>query len=177
MRRQNRPLLPRAVSRMLTSVALGAAALGGAALNERTTDLLVDPVIVSSITDDRPKAPLAIQSASARVMAVCGSGRRLNCVVDGDTFWLDAVKYRIANIDTPELRGKCEAEQTTAKRARQRLAEIVDGKPIRTRITGMDRYGRTLVLISDASGDIGDRLVGEGLAEVWGGEFIDWCAG
>lgn len=157
------------------SLSLGVAALGGAALCERTTYLAVDPLVVSSIQKDRYKAPLASQSASARAMPVCGTGRRLNCVVDGDTFWLDGAKYRIANIDTPEIKGECRAEETTAIRARQRLTELVDGKPIWTRITGTDRYGRTLVLISDASGDIGDRLVSEGMAEVWGGAFVDWC--
>lgn len=162
---------------MLISLSLGVAALGGAALYEWTTDPAVDPVIVSSIPKGRSKAPLAILLAPARAMPVCGSGTRINCVVDGDTFWLNGEKYRIANIDTPEIKGKCRAEEATAKRARQRLAEMVDGKPIRTRITGTDRYGRTLVLISDASGDIGDQLVGEGMAEVWGGDIIDWCAG
>ena len=175
MRKQNRPLLPSAVARMLMSLSLGVAALGGAALYERTTDPGVDPVIVSSITKGRSKAPLVIQSAPARAMPVCGSGTRINCVVDGDTFWLNGTKYRIANIDTPEIKGECRAEETTAIRARQRLTELVDGKPIWTRITGTDRYGRTLVLISDASGDIGDRLVSEGMAEVWGGAFVDWC--
>ena len=177
MPKQTPPLVPRAVSRMLASLCLGAAALGGASLYERTIDPAVDPVTVSSIPQGRSKVLLASKLAPARSMPVCGSGRRLNCIVDGDTFWLDGEKYRIANIDTPEIKGKCADEQTVAIRARQRLLTMVDGRSIRIKVTGKDRYSRTLVLVADADGDIGDRLVAEGLAEVWGGAFIDWCPG
>ncbi|HEV7435057.1 MAG TPA: hypothetical protein VGO22_09340, partial [Pseudorhizobium sp.] len=39
----------------------------------------------------------------AAEFTVCSAGSRWNCVVDGDTFWLQGVKIRIADIDTPEL--------------------------------------------------------------------------
>ncbi len=168
--RRRKRRLPFGLRQAAANLFFAVAVIGGMVVYDNFNAVSVDPIELTSIS----KAEL---SASARPMPVCSPGIRINCVVDGDTFWLDGTKYRIANIDTPELKGKCEAEQTTAKRARQRLAEMVDGKPIRTRLTGKDRYGRTLVLISDASGDIGDRLVGEGMAEVWGGDFIDWCAG
>ena len=49
--------------------------------------------------------------------------------------------------------------------------------PVELAKTGTDRYGRTLVLVSGPDGDLGERLVSEGLAEVWGGAFINWCSG
>lgn len=33
---------------------------------------------------------------------ICGGGLRVTCVVDGDTFWLNRQKIRIADIDTPD---------------------------------------------------------------------------
>lgn len=162
---------------MLAGLTLSAAVLAGAALYVRTNDIAVDTLMVSSIPQRKSKAPLASLSASARAMPVCGRQRRINCVVDGDTFWLEGEKYRIANIDTPELKGKCKAEQAMALRARQRLAEMVNDRPIQIEASGKDRYGRRLVMITDVSGDLGQRLVAEGLAEVWGGAFIDWCGG
>lgn len=33
-------------------------------------------------------------ATSAAAIDMCGSGQRVNCIVDGDTFWLDGVKYR-----------------------------------------------------------------------------------
>ncbi len=177
VRKQNRPMLPRELTRILTSLCLGAAVMAGAVLYKQTSGGGIDPATVSSIPRHEAEKPLASFIAAARPMPVCGVGKRVNCIVDGDTFWLGGEKYRIANIDTPELKGKCSAEQATAKRARQRLAEIINDRPVEVRVTGTDPYGRKLVIISDANGDIGDRLVGEGLAEVWGGDFIDWCRG
>lgn len=162
---------------MLASLLMAAAVFGGAVVFEQLGPTGVDPIKLSSIPKGEGSSPLAGRDVSARPMPVCGYAKRTNCIVDGDTFWLDGTKYRIANIDTPELKGKCGAEQSTAKRARQRLAEMINGRPVRVSVTGTDPYGRKLVIISDANGDIGDRLVGEGLAEVWGGDFIDWCGG
>lgn len=49
--------------------------------------------------------PLAVLSlaTSGATMEMCGSGPRVTCVVDGDTFWLDGVKYRSNGFDTPEV--------------------------------------------------------------------------
>ena len=32
----------------------------------------------------------------------CGSGKRVTCVVDGDTFWLKGEKIRVQGYDAPE---------------------------------------------------------------------------
>ena len=167
----------RKISRNAAGLALGLAIMAGAAIFKQTPGSSIDPLKVSSIAREEAEKPVASFTASARPMPVCGARKRVNCIVDGDTFWLGGVKHRIANIDTPELKGRCSAEQATAKRARQRLAEIINDRPVEVQVTGTDPFGRKLVIISDASGDIGDRLVGEGLAEVWGGDFIDWCRG
>lgn len=34
---------------------------------------------------------------------ICGKGRRITCIVDGDTFWLWGERIRIADIDAPEI--------------------------------------------------------------------------
>jgi micrococcal nuclease len=169
--------MPRALSRNLASLGLGVAVMAGAAIYKQALAPDIDPVTLSSIANGGAGKALSGLPVAARPMPVCGSGKRINCVVDGDTYWLEGAKYRIANIDTPEIKGKCGAERVTAKRAQHRLVEMMDGRAVQVRITGTDRYQRTLVLISNESGDIGDRLVGEGLAEVWGGDFINWCRG
>ena len=43
----------------------------------------------------------APDTLSAR-FGLCHSGGGRNCVVDGDTFWFEGQKYRVADIDTPE---------------------------------------------------------------------------
>ena len=40
---------------------------------------------------------------------------------------------------------------------------------------GADRYGRTLAAIRVEGHDVGDILVGEGLARTWAGRREPWC--
>ena len=42
------------------------------------------------------------ETLAARQFGLCHSGGGANCVVDGDTFWIDGTKIRIADIDAPE---------------------------------------------------------------------------
>ncbi len=106
---------------------------------------------------------------TAREFPVCGSGKRLNCVVDGDTFWFNGEKIRIASIDAPELRGQCRQEKKLAERATQRLSEILSRQAFTVQRSGLDRYGRTLASIEGSSGEAGAILVHEGLARPWSG--------
>jgi endonuclease YncB( thermonuclease family) len=48
-------------------------------------------------------ATVASSSATLVVeVPICDSGPRVNCVVDGDTVWVDRVKYRLEGINAPE---------------------------------------------------------------------------
>jgi len=99
---------------------------------------------------------------------------RDNCVVDGDTFWLNGEKMRIAAIDTPEIRGGCDAERRLAMAARRRLHAVLM-QPFRIERIGTDSYGRTLVAVWVGSERAGDVLVDEGLARRWSGRRRSWC--
>ena len=47
----------------------------------------------------------------ARNFTFCHTGGGTNCVVDGDTLWMDGVKIRISDIDAPETHTpKCPEE-------------------------------------------------------------------
>ncbi|OKP64457.1 hypothetical protein BTE77_34670 [Ensifer adhaerens] len=100
---------------------------------------------------------------------------------DGDTFIVDRTgvaseKIRIANIDTPEIEGKCASESAAAIAAKHRLAQLVDGQSIRFHGTRLDRYSRRLATIELASGqDVGATMVGDGLARAWEGSRKPWC--
>lgn len=109
--------------------------------------------------------------ASAALIAVCPvSGPRHHCVVDGDTLWWEGEKIRIADIDAPELHGRCPAERARAIAARDRLIQLVNAHPVTITRTGTDRYGRTLARL----GTIGEQLKAEGLAVRWPNRK-DWC--
>ncbi len=59
--------------------------------------------------------------------ALCDTGRRMTCVVDGDTFWLDGVKIRIADIDAPEIsQPACREERVAGEAAKLRLLQMLN---------------------------------------------------
>lgn len=112
---------------------------------------------------------------AARPLPVCSGPVRRNCVVDGDTLWIDGEKIRIANINAPEVRGDCGAEIDMAARATAGLQSLVSGRALVLSRQGRDIYGRTLALVGAGGSDVGEILVRTGLAEEWNGVRIDWC--
>ena len=108
----------------------------------------------------------------------CGSGQRVTCVVDGDTFWYKGEKFRAMGYDTPEPQtGQCggERERQLAARATARLIELFNTTQITFERHGQDRYGRTLAVLWSNGALVGDILISEGLARRYpdGREF--WC--
>jgi endonuclease YncB( thermonuclease family) len=70
--------------------------------------------------------PTLFQQSDSPQFAICGTVRR-TCVVDGDTFWLDGTKIRIADIDTPEIgRPRCDLEYELGMRATRRLVDLLN---------------------------------------------------
>lgn len=117
---------------------------------------------------------LPIQNAAGGSMPLCGSGPRTDCVVDGDTLWLGREKIRLAGIDAPESDGRCASERDLAARAKSRLAELMTGARGIER-QGIDRYGRTLAVITTDKGSINEALIVENLARPWQGRRQPWC--
>lgn len=134
--------------------------------------------IAASLTTDI--ASLALQAEAAKPsFERCGSGIRINCIVDGDTLWNNGIKIRIADIDTPEIsQPRCAAEKALGERATIRLMELVNAGPFEMQAWPKhdeDRYGRKLrVLVRDGR-SLGDVLVSEGLARTWTGRRQPWC--
>jgi micrococcal nuclease len=110
--------------------------------------------------------------------AVCGLVRR-TCVIDGDTFWLEGEKIRIADIDTPEIsEPRCDWEYARGIEARDRLVALLnEGSFELSPIGGRDedQYGRKLRIVVRDGYSLGDQLVSEGLARTWTGRREPWC--
>ncbi len=84
-------------------------------------------------------------------------------IADGDTLTLltadkRQVKVRLEGIDAPEKK------QPFGNEARQALAELTFGKKISVRISGTDRYGRTLGIVTADRADVNAEMVRRGLA-------------
>lgn len=125
------------------------------------------------------RMPLSMLTLAAATFALCADGPRTTCVVDGDTFWLNGEKVRLADINAPETHGAgCPAEQVLGERATRRLIALLNAGPVTLEIEGraQDRYGRALRVARRGGRSLGNQLVIEGLAEPWRGRRSDWCA-
>ncbi|MHA6690102.1 thermonuclease family protein [Devosia sp. A449] len=127
---------------------------------------------------EAPAPRALVANVPSRSFPICSGGGRINCVVDGDTFWLDGTKIRIADIDTPEVgQPSCAAEKALGQRATTRLQELLNAGPFDLQAADRDedRYGRKLRIVERQGRSLGDTLVAEGLAHRWGGRQQNWC--
>lgn len=122
---------------------------------------------------------LSALPAAADPLPICGAGWRTNCIVDGDTVWVDGKKIRLEDIDAPEIsEPRCPAELALGERAKLRLQELMNGAPFELVQVGSrehDVYGRELRTVESGGKSLGQVLVAEGLAHEWVGHKLPWC--
>ncbi len=127
--------------------------------------------------------PLAVPTASASDtlradFGNCDGPQRVNCVVDGDTFWFAGDKIRILDINTPETSSpQCDREYRLGLQATERLTQLLNAGPfsLERGPEDTDRYGRLLRRVTRGGQNLGLVLVDEGLAERWRGYKGNWC--
>lgn len=129
-----------------------------------------------------PSPPALAQGATADPerarFARCAGAVRVDCVVDGDTFWYRGAKIRLADINAPETgTPSCAAEARLGNRATARLTQLLNAGPFSLAPADRerDRYGRLLRVVTRRGASLGEALVGEGLAEEWRGRRSSWC--
>lgn len=137
-------------------------------------------LVVAQWSGDRAAVPeTSIEASGSRAsFSPCHSGGGTNCVVDGDTFYLDGEKIRIADIDTPETHPpRCAEEAELGERASLRLRALLNQGDftLATIDRDEDRYGRKLRTVMRGGESLGDVLVSEGLARPYAGGRRPWC--
>ena len=138
----------------------------------------LSPLAIGILASVASAQPSSSASSASEAFSICGSGQRITCVVDGDTFWFRGEKIRIADIDTPELSPpRCEREHERGLAAKQRLLDILNSGPLSFKTTARDedRFGRKLRIVYRDRRSVGDILVAEGLARKWEGSRRSWC--
>jgi len=100
-------------------------------------------------------------------------------LVDADTGWERGVKWRLLDIDAPEIsKPECWQEFTLGNRATKRLQQLMakgyrladSGKADRT----SDKRALVRVILADGR-DAGRVLISEGLAQPWPNRGNRWC--
>jgi len=121
----------------------------------------------------------ALRSFEPRTFGSCYNGGGIDCVVDGDTFWMAGEKIRIADIDAPETHpARCDEEARLGAAATARLQNLLNAGPIELAMGARDtdRYGRKLRIVMRDGQSLGETMVRDGLARRWEGRRRPWCA-
>ena len=145
----------------------------------RTGRVALVPVLAAALLSGVLLAePKGQRAPEQRRFGLCHGGGGGNCVVDGDTFWMNGAKVRIADIDTPETHPPhCAEEARLGEAATDRLRTLLNAGPVTLVSVGrdVDRYGRRLRIIERDGRSLGAVLVAEGLARRWEGRRRPWC--
>jgi endonuclease YncB( thermonuclease family) len=138
---------------------------------------------VSKPDGEKPGRPSAARNAPRAIYPA-----EVLRVIDGDTFearvplWpgLDVTtRVRIRDLDTPELRARCDAERRLAFAARDELQRLLDRGAVGVARVTLDKYGGRVVadVSADAVPDIAAALIAAGLGRRYdGGRRVSWCA-
>ena len=106
-------------------------------------------------------------------------------VYDGDTLTVDAqpwpgitirVSVRVDGIDTPEIRGRCQAEKDLAIRARDFVRATV-GEAVQLTNVRLGKYaGRVIAVVWVGGQSLAEMIIAEGLGRPYdGGVREGWC--
>ena len=157
------------------------AASGASTAASGATGALGTAAGVASAASTAAAAASALSGGSpvAARFTICGHAKRIDCMVDGDTFWMAGTKIRIADIDTPETHPpRCAYEARAGKAATVAMQALLNAGPFELVPIkrDMDRYGRKLRLVERNGKSLGAVLVRRGLARRYGGgKRAGWC--
>src|SRR6201997_3993125 len=89
-------------------------------------------------------------------------------VIDGDTLEIHGTRIRLWGIDAPESTQLCRGEDSLQYRCGAKAANDLDAfiarRPVSCMPMNLDQYGRTVATCSAGGADLGEWLVGGGLA-------------
>jgi micrococcal nuclease len=98
----------------------------------------------------------------AKILRVV-DGDTVDCAVDLGFYMTATIRFRLANIDAPELRGP---GKEAGKASKKYLEELVaqHGSDVVIRTSKTEKYGRWLAEIQSGEKDLGSELVKSGHA-------------
>jgi micrococcal nuclease len=104
-------------------------------------------------------------------------------VVDGDTVDYGLLRWRLAGLDTPEVRrplAKCDGEIALGRKASARISAMIAaaGHNWRLEPTGrLDKWRHPIARLTLNGQDVAGALIAEGLAHPYDGRTkAPWCA-
>lgn len=120
---------------------------------------------------NRTRAPLVLAIALAVTAGLAWgywqADKRSLQVIDGDSLNLIGTRIRLQGIDAPELSQTCTRNGSSwscGVEARQKLIELIAGRPVQCRVIELDKYSRTLANCYAGSTNLNKEMVRSGYA-------------
>jgi endonuclease YncB( thermonuclease family) len=113
-------------------------------------------------------------------LAVLAIGASANAasisVADGDSFRLNGERYRLQDIDAPELHQMCKDAAGRAwacgREARDQLRKLLNQQAVKCEKTNRDRFGRFIAVCRVGGRDIGETMIRNGWATAYKGRGL-----
>jgi endonuclease YncB( thermonuclease family) len=117
-------------------------------------------------------------AADARAMQFtqCYNAQGPNCVLDGDTIYVDNMRIEIAGLDAPSIAdAKCDREHDRGIEAATDLAQILNSGPVSVGDAFSDSLtGRTVHKVEVKGRDVALKMIGDNVAHAPNGA-LGWC--
>jgi endonuclease YncB( thermonuclease family) len=121
-------------------------------------------------------ALLALALAMTPAGARQGAGYAAFSVSDGDSFRRGGERYRLQDIDAPELHQTCKdaggREWACGKRAREELRKLLGPRGVTCTPVTRDRFGRVVATCAVDGRDVGEAMVRGGWATAYRGRGL-----
>jgi len=132
---------------------------------------------ISIVTGHINMAPAA-EATPAMQFAYCRDDNGSDCVVDGDTFYLNGEEIRVAGIDAPEMHpSRCPEERERGITATVRLRNLLNQGEVTVQPSqGLrDDHGRSMRQVMVDGSDVAPVLIAAGVVRDYGGGPRSWC--
>jgi endonuclease YncB( thermonuclease family) len=115
-------------------------------------------------------------AADAGRFRQCYTGVGDNCVLDGDTIYVQRAKVEIAGIEAPQIKGaSCGDERERGIDAAVRLADLLNGGEVTVSKAFRDPYGRSVSTVAVNGKDVAKAMTAARVVRQYAGEKHDWC--
>jgi endonuclease YncB( thermonuclease family) len=116
---------------------------------------------------------LRLLSAFAALVINASANAALVSVADGDSFRLNGERYRLQNIDAPELHQTCKDRSgrtwACGREARDQLRKLLNQQAFSCEKISRDRFGRFVAVCDSGGRDIGETMIRNGWATAYKG--------
>lgn len=132
--------------------------------------VLIVGVSIATIFHTDPGA-----AARAERFGQCYDAEGSNCVLDGDTIYVQGQKVLIAGVTAPKIQGaQCDDERTRGIDSAVRLADLLNSGQVSVGASVREPDGQMRTKVEVGGNDVGSAMIGAGLARAYGNSD-GWC--